>query len=193
MSPLITGLYEQLWRLMVQNWSASPDSYKALPAFLEKLSNSASPNSRSLYLLTWRVLASETKIASIPAGVLSQLESQATLLKQSVISHATTMVQLTSQLEACTTAQLVSEWMTSTTATSGNGEYAELAKKAISMMLHQDIQQADEQLAGTTYLALQLASMNISSTSMVFEAFVVSFWLLAQKYDLTGKPSLNCR
>jgi hypothetical protein len=103
------------------------------------------------------------------------------------------MVQLTSQLEACTTAQLVSEWMTSTTATSGNGEYAELAKKAISMMLHQDIQQADEQLAGTTYLALQLASMNISSTSMVFEAFVVSFWLLAQKYDLTGKPSLNCR
>lgn len=36
-------------------------------------------------------------------------------------------------------------------------------------------------------MALELGSRNLNTAQLDFEAFVVTFWLLAQKFDLTGK------
>lgn len=110
-STLVHRLYEQLWRLMLQNWTASPDSFTALPAFLDTIATSASGTIVNQHFKTWRILAAETKLTSVPAEVIAQLKARAASLKQSTSGDFTGTSQLYNQLEACNTAQIVSEWM----------------------------------------------------------------------------------
>lgn len=185
--PLLDRLYEQLWRLMLQNWSASPESFAALPSLLERLATFNSTDKKGLNLLTWRVLAHEAKIASIPTEVQSHLRAQVDTLEKSAFDSEGEQSQIYMKLAYCNVAQVVKEWMNLEQASSKHNEYANLAKAAISSLLQQNPHYTQEQQGKTAYMALELASMNISPPLLNFETFVVSFWLLSQRLDMTGK------
>lgn len=71
-----------------------------------------------------------------------------------------------------------------------NEDNAQLAKTAVASLL-QHAEGSEQDLSSTLYLALELASMNLPSKLLDFEAFVVIFWLLAQKFGLQGQSDLD--
>jgi hypothetical protein len=95
---------------MLQNWTASPERFTSLSALLDSIQ----PHEK-IYLLTWRTLASEANLSTMPEGIREDLSRRHADLQKAGQESSDTMAlsEVQHVLDTCNTAQLVSKWLSS--------------------------------------------------------------------------------